>query len=1466
MNGKVTYRQQYTRCGKERCRKCKEGSGHGPYWYAFWSENGRTVSKYIGARLPDDIAAAIQAQRESRRGGKKIAPQGEQRGISPGDMHALPAIPFLSDSQTLRIYTLGQLRIERLQNGEWSPIDNRFARRRRARALLGCLLSSPGRKAGREQIMEALWPDLDSDTATNRLNGAVHELRQLLEPEIDRPAASRMLRLERDILILADRAGIWVDAEAFESLINEAHQPETRELSLIDAGRLAHLLEEADRLYAGDYLLEELYAEWAAPRRDALKRSWISMQLKLSELWEALEKPINAMEPLNRLLSSDPINETAAQRLMRLLTQLDRRGEALNVYRRLTNRLRQVYESEPMPETRALYDKLRQGQSIEDPRATITIKKDARSQDAAARTDREDAGSGKNERPLHAGHTARSLADLLTAAINQPGRANQSPLIGREQETAALRQVLAAFETRADRPLSGSTRKTTPSPALHFALLTGDAGIGKTRLAEELSHEAASRGWLIAWAHAYEQEGAIPYRPWIEVLRAVMPYLSVSGIVPSLDARAADEASATSNVPTALERLNTLLPELRRFLAQDTREYPPLPLEQERLHLWEAMLELLSALSEVVPVLLVLDDLHWTDDSSREMLAYLVRHLRDQRILCVGTCRDVELAPNDGLRTLIADLRREQAILTLAIQPLSPSQIGSLVAHLPQDIVQDIQTRAGGNPFFAEEMARVSESTAHFAGVPGERGSAVPPFQAEQPAALSDGNLPEGIAAVLDRRLGRLSEDCRALLGKAAVLGGAFALSQLLSMAPEQGEDALLDLLDEALRAGLLTEEGAGTHITYSFWHPLIVSHLYERLSAARRAQLHRRAAAALIQASKGREHETAAVITRHLSKGGGDPALVALYAELAADRAYSLAAYTEARQYYLQAIHFMTGTPPAGIQAAQARPPTENWHAEVDLLHVARLQELVGECASVLGDYEEARSYFEQALELHRLHARRLASAIDPPREAQAQAMLWREIGRTWSWNGNYEQAHQCYQRGKETLHEAGITSGAAWACIHLEYGRVRVLEGNYEEARRCVSEALILLEQALAARIPEESAIQSAADNGHPSHHIQQTETERAIAGDPLEVGRALELLGLLAAHTGQYTEALQYLHKALAIFEQHDLVIAMVKVCGNIGAVHLTRAENALAQPYMRRALELAERMGNAPMIAVVTGNLGEQATRSGNLIEAEEWFRRSLAVAGRINEPEHVSWCSVALAGTLQDLGQFAEAAACIRRALLISRSMKSARSTGGALVALGDLRVAQAIISCKLEGRDPERRSPAIPPRCHQLLLRARSTVRRALSLEGLDVETEIEGRLILASVYLLLDDLPQAEQLARETLKDAAACELTRLHARALRLQGRILSAQHRYEQADTFFKESLAVFRQYDLRLDYARALHGYAITLIDRDAPGTAAFQRGLDALREAGELFSACRASIDLQWIEQELRDLHAEAIGA
>lgn len=729
MSSKISYRQRYTRCGKQRCLKCKEGPGHGPYWYAYWCEKGRTVSKYIGLRLP----AGIQEQQADNKAEIDFGRVSRTR-LSP----------------LLRIYLLGQFRAEHRSEGTWKTIDSRTWHRRHARALLGCLLSSPGRRLGREQLMEFLWPSLDRDLASNRLNGAVHELRRILEPDIERPARSKLLRLERDRLALADETYIWVDAEAFERLVKEAH-------ASTDAERAERLLQEADVLYKGMYLLDELYSAWAAPRRDALQRAWAELLLHLAQLRTERKAFANALELLERLRIADPMNETALQRLMMLLTHLNRRGEALQAYRQYVAVLQRDYETEPLPETSHLYKLLRQGQ-VSDLDAS------------KARPSTHGEQRQVHDAPLSSS-ASTAQEPFFTQPLFQLSRHNQSLLVGRDRELDISRQIMRAVEELPIVPRSSEEASRTIEPRApfpesqysHFLLFTGEPGIGKTRLAEELSVEAFTRGWTVAWSKTNEQEGTIPYHPWIEVLR-------------------------------------TLSSQLLR--------------DEERLHLGEAVLAFLETVSTVHPVLLVLDDLQWIDDSSIELLAYLTRHLKDQRVLFIGTCREEELAPIHRLRTLISDLQREQVIILLPVQPLPQSQIGTMVSHLPGEAVHSIQTQAAGNPFFAEELARYIRLVDTSAPL-------------DQPAKTRiSHSIPATITAVLERRLSQLSPSCQAFLGKAALHGGSFELRQMLLMAPEFPEDTLFDLIEEALFARLLTEEKTGAQIVYHFWHPLIVSYL----------------------------------------------------------------------------------------------------------------------------------------------------------------------------------------------------------------------------------------------------------------------------------------------------------------------------------------------------------------------------------------------------------------------------------------------------------------------------------------------------------------------------------------------------------------------------------------------------------------------------------------------------------------
>ncbi|EFH88963.1 DUF6788 family protein [Ktedonobacter racemifer] len=1475
-SGKVTYRQQYTRCGKERCRKCREGVGHGPYWYAYWSEKGRTVSRYIGAILPPEIALELAHAKDA-----------------PLETPALPSSSDQSQAEpVLRVYLLGQYRIMRKQGDAWEPVESRTWHRKRARSLLGYLLSTPGRRMHREQIRYHLWPDLEAEIAANRLNGAVHELRQILEPDLERPATSRMLRLERDILELADSSRIWVDAEAFEQRVKEASAATNQDIAL-------QWLEEAANLYAGSYLLEELYSEWATPRRDALQRTWVGMLLRLAQLYIAEEKPINAIEALDRLRTVEPTNEIALQRLMILLTHMDRRGEALQAYIQHVKLLENEYEGEPLSETTELYEALLKGQVPLLAESTPSAMPAVPASPTPGIPRPEAALQQEPAIMAHALHTLTATSTLhFTRPSFQLSRHNRSPLIGRGHEQEILRNVMHAI-TSAEPQLVFV--ETSPLPLAqtqplrrvpHFLMLQGEAGIGKTRLAEELSLEAYTQGWTVAWSRSFEQEITIPYRPWIELLRTLLQS------IPELAPIYADSPYHTLSPATSeplklslrLEQLSTLLPELSQITHLTNPSPPPsaISLEQDRLHLWESTLHLLESLSQVAPLLLVLDDLHWADDSSLDLLTYLIHHFRQQHILVIATCRDKELTAQHKIRTMNADLCREQALVNLPVAPLSSDQIGTLVSYLPRDLVHTIQQQAAGNPFFAEELARfvaIPISKHALSGSPDAllKGTSLQPtLQQGIRGELASSALPEGISAVLERRLHRLSTNCRSLLNRAAVLGGSFELNLLLPMASEHSEDMILDLLDEALQAGLLTEEGNGAHITYHFWHPLIISHLYERLSAARRAQFHRRAVEAIKSAnSMTPQEKLAADILYHLIRGGGETRQVSHYAELAGHHAYALAAYPEAQNFYRQVLYAIAYMP---IHEAE----TEDIEHQIghiasrtlekaveDPLRVCRVLERIAECNLVLGNYEIARACYDSMLSIRtdysfmqRAYPSHMSQADQAYQEAQIRALLWRMIGYTWSSSGNYRLAQECFIRGRVVMQEAGIISGITWASLQSQYAALLRLLGHFEEALRLLQEALEILSAAIPLAgqrqhddywLPGIYQYSSSTSSEALQALRPQTRIERALSGDPVELGYVYERLGTVEICMGDTQESLRHLFQSLEIFEQAGLVSHQTVTCNNIGAVYMLRREHKEARKYLRRAVELAERIEELPIVALGLGNLGELSHQNGDLLEAEQLLLRCLATCEQVKNDDNLSWFTLEMAGIQIDKGDLDRARTYLLQALRISRGIKSTRNARYALLKLGELRLHQA------NAFHPGQPQPPSTPQQQRLLRQVSQTLQRAVTpqnQEEIECEMLLEGNFLLAKLHFVRGDLATATRLAHSILEQAQDNQIQTALERAYCLLGQIESMHQNYVQSDHYFAQALQLCQEHQLRLDYARTLASHGFSLLQRPSqPGLtqSTTEQALAALHQARDLFASSHATRDLFTIEHLLTSL-------
>ena len=472
---------------------------------------------------------------------------------------------------------------------------------------------------------------------------------------------------------------------------------------------------------------------------------------------------------------------------------------------------------------------------------------------------------------------------------------------------------------------------------------------------------------------------------------------------------------------------------------------------------------------------------------------------------------------------------------------------------------------------------------------------------------------------------------------------------------------------------------------------------------------------------------------------------------------------------------------------------------------------EHVAECSIVLGNYAEARNLFASILDLRT--SERFQRLVYPSitheqrqQEVQIQALLWREISQTWALTGDYERAHACNTQGQAVVSQEGITSGAAWACLHLQHGAILRFEGDYYESRRYLQEALTMLEmiaQQNVTRVHTKSVAGVLNGLGSvavvrerlPYHKDIPTHIERVLNGDLLELGYAHERLGIVEASLGQLNDGLQHMLTALIIYEQGERVIETARLYSNLGATYVTKGEHENARKYMQLSLELAERAGDLPHMALVMLNLGDVAQRTGALQEAGEWVRRSIALQEQIDNREGASWCHSTLAMIQEDLGDLPAAAASILNAINNARVIRNARCMRFALIKLADLRIKQAL-TLHISPAVVAVASYPIQARYQHLLQAARSTLQKVCTFAGIEIENIIDARYLLARTWYLLDDLPRAQQLAEQTLKEAQEHEMVRACGYLYHLLGLIMAAQGEHEQAEQQFGQAIQLYK----------------------------------------------------------------------
>jgi DNA-binding SARP family transcriptional activator len=529
-------------------------------------------------------------------------------------------------------------------------------------------------------------------------------------------------------------------------------------------------LDSAVTLYPAD-LYDTLYDDWIFHERYRLQTIYLSALTRLIVQRRAEGRYSEAGGYARQLLTRDPFREDAVRQLIALQYEAGDRAGALAEYKRFAGHLRQEMGVAPMPETQALYELvLRHGRL-------------------------------PGSQPVEA----------LTETFSQPTAL--LPFVGRDSDMARL----TAHWQRAAHGRGG------------LLLVSGEAGVGKTRLVRELALLAESQGARVLYGGS-AQHKSISYQAVVEALQTAVPLLA------SLE----DE-------PVRLAVLASLLPDLRTRRALPT--LPPIKPDQERVRLFDAVAGCLQRLSEPRPLLLILEDLHWAGESTLALVEFMARRLAQQPILIVGTYREEEAPRTHPLQVMRRRLQAEKLVALQPLRRLGITAVAALLAQLPTpapELAESLHTASEGNSLFLNLLLRQWQETGQ--------------------TAIATTPLPASIHAVIERRLATLSPAARAYADVAAIFGPHFDPDAVREVG-SWGECQALDALDELLDRQLTCDAAHGRD--YHFAHHLIQSTLYVGIPAAKRKMRHRRTAEVLESLYPEQAQELAATLAYHYDSGG---------------------------------------------------------------------------------------------------------------------------------------------------------------------------------------------------------------------------------------------------------------------------------------------------------------------------------------------------------------------------------------------------------------------------------------------------------------------------------------------------------------------------------------------------------------------------------------------------------------------
>ncbi len=966
-------------------------------------------------------------------------------------------------------------------------------------------------------------------------------------------------------------------------------------------------LREASALYRGPFLngfslpRSPEFEAWVLQEQRELERLYLGLLSALVEKHAARHEYDVAITCAHRYLATDELAEGVHRRLIALYAAAGNRSAAFHQFERCTAVLERELGVRPLPETRAVYE-----------------------------------SALKNRQPT----PAPADRDLSWSTL--PGL--DVPLVGRDAVCSELRKALShALEGR-----SG------------VVLLSGEPGIGKSRLVEEFATESRERVLvLVATARLWEQP--FPYRTVVSAFRCLPCW----------------DILTTTTEPIWLAEAARLLPELREMWPDLP---PPLSVEPDeaRTRLQEALCQLTFAIANADrPLLLCLDDLHWADSATLDWLVCLARRMTDRPevdaptgrhpILILGTYRTIEQEAVDNLRR---NLVRLGVLSELRLTGLECQAILEIIHHLtgprPGDaaLSQRLHAATGGNPFFLLETLRALLEAGELH---------------EDLSGLDEAPLPDSVRQVVQARLRRLSPQARQVLEAGAVLGQSFDFD-LVRRTAGRGELETVEALDEAVARQLVAEHPPA----YRFEHGLIRRAVEEALGPVRRRVLHRRAARALERVHP----QPAAQVARHLDLSSQEAKALRYYRQ-AAQQANELFAWEEAEAIHSRMLELLEQLDPdrsrdeylalrgeilisrahvrflqgrledrdadLGALAALARSTDKDTLRLLAVMHRVRYLNSGGHYEDAISEAEEGLAlarWLHEATAQSRLLAHvgfahyclgqprqalaALESALDVSGEqidANMRGRISRILGYVHYHLGNYPRALEYQQEAHGCSRETADHNRMAWNL--MDAGFLQMKLGRFREAKDRLTESLTLARR-IAARPAEAYALTLLGDwELYCGNYAAALARYEESSSRQVEVGSKHGILatedgaGFAFYHLGELDRAHEALQTALeharAIHYQRHITVALI----GLGLVELCAGSPLAARDLLGEALTVARESQCVENVVAALAALARTERSRGNSSAALAQAREAVHVAEAHGLPTYTTWAQLEL---------------------------------------------------------------------------------------------------------------------------------------------------------------------------------------------------------------------------------------------